>query len=390
MNYKNLTVEELAGDERFINWVKGNCTEEEKDFWRTLLLSHPSIQDKIDRAAILVKNIGKAEERLDPVRPQKVRQIWQNILEEIDKEHHEVEQQNTERAAPRYIPERSEHTPVRWLMIAAVIAGILSLAVLGTQKFWNESVNWYSYKRETTGFIEVENRTDTTTSLQIADGSVILLEPDSRVKYKTTYASDTMRRVYLEGEAFFQVARNPQKPFVVFTNNVVTEVLGTSFRIKSDASTEKVTVAVKTGKVSVYSAKTQNEQLAMPKNGVVLLPNQQVIYDDQANMFERKIVEEPELLADAPDRRFQFDNTSIDSVFAALEQAYGVEVVYDHETMKHCFLTVALGSESLFEKLNVICKTVGASYEIIDAKVVVTSAGCKVLSLQDQKTTKPM
>lgn len=88
-----------------------------------------------------------------------------------------MEQQNTEPAAPLYISERREHTPVRWLMIAAVIAGTLSLGVFGTQKFWGESVNWYSYKRETTSFIKVENRTDTLMRLQIADGSIILLEP---------------------------------------------------------------------------------------------------------------------------------------------------------------------------------------------------------------------
>jgi transmembrane sensor len=47
--------------------------------------------------------------------------------------------------------------------------------------------------------------------------------------------------------------------------------------------------------------------------------------------------------------------------------------------MKNCFLTVPLASEPLFEKLKVICRTVGANYEIIDAKVVITSAGCKTV-----------
>ena len=54
--------------------------------------------------------------------------------------------------------------------------------------------------------------------------------------------------------------------------------------------------------------------------------------------------------------------------------------------MKNCFLTVPLGSEPLFQKLKVICRTIGASYEIIDARIVVSSTGCKPVKYEDEIT----
>ena len=381
MDYCNFSVEDLASDERFINWVKNDCSQAEEDFWRLLALSHPHLQEKIDRARILVINVDRAEDRINPINPEIVHEIWQNVLVGMDDE----DAQGTNETTPKLLSGRPEkffhpqrHRRTLTFAVAASAALLVSVFFL-FKKEAGQPLVWYSYRQEAPGFIEFVNTSQKPFPLSIMDGTVISLEANSRVKYKRDYAADTIRKVYLEGEAFFDVARDPYKPFVVFTNDVATEVLGTSFRIKGDASTKNVVVKVKTGKVSVYSVKKQSANLKDPKDGVILLPNQEVVYTDDG-LFEKKIVDTPELVEVPSHESFVFENTPIDSVFEKLEEAYGVEILFDRETMKNCFLTVPLGSEPLFEKLKVICRTIGASYEMIDAKIVVTSAGCKTAS----------
>jgi hypothetical protein len=59
-----------------------------------------------------------------------------------------------------------------------------------------------------------------------------------------------------------------------------------------------------------------------------------------------------------------------------LEDAYGVDIVFDEEVFKGCSLTVGLEDEDLFEKLKIICKTIGATYQVIDSQIVINGRGC--------------
>jgi hypothetical protein len=92
-------------------------------------------------------------------------------------------------------------------------------------------------------------------------------------------------------------------------------------------------------------------------------------------VLNKTLVEKPELLSKKEVVSFDFDNTPV-AVFARLEKAYGVPIVFDEELMKNCFLTAPLGNEPLFDKLKVICKTTGATYEVFDGKIVISSRGC--------------
>jgi hypothetical protein len=74
--------------------------------------------------------------------------------------------------------------------------------------------------------------------------------------------------------------------------------------------------------------------------------------------------------------RFEFDDTPVSEVFAVLEKSYSVDIVYDEELMHNCPLTASLTNESLFEKLNIICKAVEARYSLIDGQIVIDSKGC--------------
>ena len=108
-----------------------------------------------------------------------------------------------------------------------------------------------------------------------------------------------------------------------------------------------------------------------------LSPNQQVTFERQNEKFNKALVEQPAILTQPVETpNFNFENTPIAEVFAQLKKAYGVDIIYDADTMKHCSVTAPLGNESLYVKLDIICKTIGARYEIVETKIVVSSRGC--------------
>jgi transmembrane sensor len=224
----------------------------------------------------------------------------------------------------------------------------------------------------TTEWVEAVNDASQQMHLQLADGSQVWLEKNGKLRYQKDF-SGTMREVYLTGEAFFDVTKNPNKPFVVYANGLVTKVLGTSFRVKAQANAPTVTVDVKTGVVSVYAQQLDPAQ-AKP---MVLLPNQKAVFQRENAALNKTLVEKPTIVLPKQEvQRFVFEDASAMTVFGALEKSYGVKVIYDEATFKNCTLTISLDDEDLFQKLEVICKVLDAQYEVIETQIVISSKGC--------------
>ncbi|OUJ75297.1 hypothetical protein BXP70_04585 [Hymenobacter crusticola] len=212
--------------------------------------------------------------------------------------------------------------------------------------------------------------------ITLQDGSHVLLYPGSRLQYKEGLAG-TRREVYLTGQAFFNVTKNPARPFLVYTDKVVTTVLGTSFLVTAYANKE-AKVAVREGKVAVQPR--QGAQLdatpAQPTfKGVVLLPNQQVVYSAEGNHLDKELVAKPAALTSQP---LDFKKRPVAEVLAALEKVYGVNIVYDPAKLRECTITIAFDNEPLFEQLDILCKALNASYKRADdAQIIFESTGCK-------------
>lgn len=228
-------------------------------------------------------------------------------------------------------------------------------------------------------FTEHVNTSKAPERVVLSDQSVVTLQPGSQLRYPITFTAGK-REVTLVGEAFFDIRKNPHKPFLVYSNDLITKVLGTSFRIKAHPNDHNVTVSVRTGRVSVYSPKltTHAKAKADPETiGVVLTPNQQVTYLGQEHRLVKSLVEKPVVLIQQAElAAFTFRNTPVSTILAAIEKAYGVDVVYDEEAMANCFITTSLEQENLYDKLTIICKLLGATYKVIDATIVITGSGC--------------
>jgi transmembrane sensor len=254
----------------------------------------------------------------------------------------------------------------------AIFAGIWWQQELNSQKNEVYSVSKSKSQKQ---LDEIINSSSTDLPITLPDGSKAILKPNSYLSYNVSF-NGALREIYLAGEAFFIVKKNPKKPFVVYANGLVTKVLGTSFSIKAFEADKEVTVDVKTGKVSVYAQNTSKNQDPETK-GIVLVPNQKVVFDKSDEHLTRSLIEKPVILLSSQEvAKFLFKNASIENIFNALEKAYGVKIVFDKDVMINCRVTTSLTNENLFEKLDIICAAIEASYKIVDAQVIIVSNGC--------------
>lgn len=207
----------------------------------------------------------------------------------------------------------------------------------------------------------------------LADGSEVMLQPGSTIRFPEHFAADK-REIQLTGEAFFDVRRDTLRPFLVYANEVVTRVLGTSFTITAYTGAKEVTVAVRTGKVSVYK---QASGVDSADAAVILVPNQRAVYNRMNHRVLKALVREPQLVLDKPTLfATEYDETPVVKILEELEMNYGIDIAFDEGTLNGCMLTTSMSDEGLYERIRIICEAIGARYALEGTSIVITSEGC--------------
>ncbi len=223
--------------------------------------------------------------------------------------------------------------------------------------------------------IEAKNIAQTRQKIVLPDGSIIILEKNSKIITDERYGEKT-RTVYLTGEAFFEIKRNTKIPFLVYSGDLVTEVLGTSFRIKPELDGKTIEVSVKTGRVSVYANSPDNNTKKF--NGVIITPNQKVLFDSEHKTIRPDLVNTPQLLdKQYTTSNFQFEEAKIETVLPIIQKAYGVDIVVANPQLNECSFTGDLNGLSIFKQLDFVCGVINASYEIRGTTIFITGQGCK-------------
>lgn len=226
-------------------------------------------------------------------------------------------------------------------------------------------------------WIQHINTSRQTETVRLSDGSTVRLAPGSAVTYPTGFAPGK-REIYLAGEAFFDVTKQPDRPFYVYSGPVITRVLGTSFRIKSQDQTDNVVVEVVTGRVSVYQSTGQSTRGQAGK--IILRPNQKATYITDKQQFDINVSDHPQLIAEEatiPVRpSFNYDDVPLGEVVTQLEAAYGISIRLDNPKQKDCPLTADLGGLGLYAQLDMICAATKSSYVTEGTTIVISGKGC--------------
>ncbi len=359
-SYENYTLEEFITDDDFIQWAK-YPTPAADVFWQNYLEKYPEQSRVVHHARSAVQQLALVSCQKAPV--EETPGIWMTIEENLNDTSKRI-----------YIGVNSYW---RYIAAAACVLFVLGIGYWVTKESSQQTNAVYHQLVAQTRLPlrEVVNNAETSLKVKMPDGSTVMLEPSSRISYNESF-SGPLREIYLSGEAFFDVMKNPEKPCMVYANGLVTKVLGTSFLIRANEREKQVIVQVKTGRVSVFAGSVARNQDPETK-GIVLTPNQRVTFGKEDERLTRSLVEKPSVILTTEElRHLSFENAPVNDIFAALKKAYGVDIVYDEEVMVRCRLTTSLTDETLFEKLDIICEGIEATYKVVDAQVIISGKGC--------------
>lgn len=336
-------------------YLAGECTEEEEKLvleWYGSMIRNSDLHlSDTDRSLI--------EERL-----------WHTITTNV-----QAETTATKPAKVRRLTTRT------WYRIAAVAAAVTVVAT-AIVLMWYEPRNTQplAITELQQGYDSVFNETTGKKSVQLADSTLITLQPGATVYYPPVFTGAT-REVYLHGSAFFNVYHNPEKHFKVHLNDgLTTEVLGTSFHIKQHQTDRNIEVAVVTGSVLVYQQQGQAKN-ANTTTGVVITRNKKVTYNAASNRLITGIVDDPQPLSKtkAPSGSgnrptsdpFNFEEAPLGNVLQTLSDAYGILITVENEELASRHFTGNLSTYSLFTQLEYICKSTQTIYEINGSQIII-------------------
>jgi transmembrane sensor len=360
-DYRALTIDELSRDGLFRQWVILRDPAA-KQFWENWVAANPDKREKI--------------------------QVARAFLEALEEQDSAVSDETLSGIVDHVVRQRPSRTVSLWrkttFRVAASILLLMSFAYFGVRFFKDADRQAISRLRQINPALvdNAQKTTNTSATVQritLEDGSVVDLYPNSTIQYPAHFEGDT-REIYLKGKAFFSIARNPKKPFWVYTSTVSTQVLGTSFTVSAMEGASQAKVEVKSGRVSVYrltDVETARKSKQKERAGVILTANQQVSYASAEGHLVKSVVAQPTALTMVEPNAFKFENTPIADVFTQLETTYGLNVVYDRLAMDNCYMTANLSGESLFSQLKLICTVTRSSYEIVDGQIVIHSSGCQ-------------
>ncbi len=261
---------------------------------------------------------------------------------------------------------------LKWGIAAMLLIGLANIFLLIKSK--DKAVLVEIPEHQQSSDIEIKNTSGADNEIKLEDGTVIRLKKNSSISYPKHFGKET-RNVYLKGEAFFKVKRNPNAPFIVHTGDLVTEVLGTSFNVKSYDNSKAIEVSVTSGRVSVYE---MTELASNKKNGVILTPNQKVVFDKSSKRITPGIVENPVVLSALVKKiDFIFEETPLPVVLQTLKNVYGIEIIVENEDLNQCAFTADLNDLPLSTQLELICRTVNARFEQRGTSFFISGEGCK-------------
>lgn len=368
-----MTPPEFVENESFRRWVFFN-TPDETAYWVNYLAQHPELRENADLARTFLLT---AKGELPSVTDKQISEAVQQILAAAPDQ-------------PRgFIRSLSSYwQPLR---VAASVALLLVAGWIGWQ-FWVKKQDSPIIARTKSSntptpvaLLEVVNNEAAPRLVRLSDGSLIVLQPTARIRFPKRF-SGAKRDVFLTGKAFFEVVRNPAKPFRVFARELTTEVLGTSFLINAPVTGGNVNVVVKTGKVAVSTnpAFISNTKGSRANTGkvqpmaIVLLPNEQVTFSKtDARLIKSEVSRSETLVLPATTQAFSFRRTPLPVVLNALEKAYGIDIQFNREELAGCTLTARLDDPSLFVRLDVIAASTGSTYELLDGQLIIHSSGCR-------------
>jgi ferric-dicitrate binding protein FerR (iron transport regulator) len=214
-------------------------------------------------------------------------------------------------------------------------------------------------------YIEKTNPAGQRSQVVLPDNSVVWLNAQSTITYPETFEDQENRKVKLSGEAYFDVAHNQSKPFLVRTDHFKVRVLGTSFNVKAYAQDDQFMTTLVSGKVELTDRQRDKAQLK---------PGEMCVYNKNNQSFEIKKGVDTKKITSWKEGKIIFDDVPFSVMAKELERWYGKEIEIAKELRgKHSY-TMTVTDEKLNEVCNLIKESSPVTYKIQDNKIIFSSS----------------
>lgn len=262
----------------------------------------------------------------------------------------------TETKSTSYSSYFKTHSTITRLAIAASFVGVILSAIIYISLYNGVSNNLLATN------IDIKE-------VQLEDGSTVTINSHSQFNYPTAFNGDS-REVNLTGEAFFEITKNPEKPFIVNTNNLQIKVLGTKFNVDDFGnSSQLMQVSVQEGKVEVKSKSNPNQVIILIKGESAVLDKLHgTFFKSTSSSFNN---------AGWKTKIFNFNNNNLNDVFNTLSKAYKMDIEVKDTTLYSQHLTASFEKKDINFVMTIISTTFNLNYTIENEKIIVNSTTSK-------------
>lgn len=251
------------------------------------------------------------------------------------------------------LPEKENRPRKFYLWFARVASVILLLLMTGL------SLHYYTMSQMIMPDMIVSVEKGQKANVVLPDGSKVWVNSDSRLSYGSRF-NQKERVLSLEGEAYFEVTPDKDRPFIVETDELAVRALGTSFNVKSYEEEKDASTVLMTGKVEVTS----------DYDRLVLNPNERIVFNKQTGHMEKSTVENTGDYINWKYNALTFNGETFENIVHTLERYYNTRIVFESETLKKYRFTGTPGNTSLESILQILSLTSPLSYEVRDSMII--------------------
>jgi ferric-dicitrate binding protein FerR (iron transport regulator) len=298
MNYNYYHSEDFAADETFIAYYH-QTDESAIAFWRDWIAHHPEKLDEIYNAERI---LCKLSFRLDE-------EELQNAFAKFDDFLSKDDISNLPPTSEKVIKLKS----LKWAITVVLLIGLS----LGGYHFYEIKFNDIEY-------VTRQNGNGKISQFILTDGTKISLNCNSAVTYAKVFKGDK-REVKLDGEAFFEVAKDKTKPFTVIANGIKTTVLGTKFNVSAYKNLKQISVALVEGKVEVQTTEGRDK--------LILQPSEMATFDIKAGILSRSIANALSI-SSWKDGNIVFEGANFEDIATKLHNIYGINLLDQTKNLK--------------------------------------------------------
>ncbi len=328
MKYEHYRVEDLVLDKSFRAWVLSSDYTSDT-FWKRWADGHPHKRKLVEEAREIVLSVERDQINFSERKNQEMWKALTKVMEEdsivdniLGEDPKKEIAKTSSSALPHYIHDiggtKSNRGGLRHLGIAVSIVLVLGLSFGLYQFYGSENV---VDTPDLAQYIKRENPPGVKSVIALADGTKVTLNAASSLEFPKGFKGEK-RLVYLKGEAFFEVQKNPEKPFIVITNKIATTALGTSFNINAFPDEKQINVFLVEGKVKVEAFEDLDQNQKTKET--FLGPGEQVIYKKDKQALKKGKFDSAMVIA-WKEGILYFRKANFEEVIDKLEKWYGVK-----------------------------------------------------------------